>query len=295
MTRVAIATSAAAQLATEFDDDERLAEVLRGRGAEVELVPWDAEADWADFDLVVVRSTWDYTGRLEEFLGWAERVGGRLRNPPEVLRWNSDKRYLADLEAAGLAVVPTAFVEPGDRRPSLDGELVVKPAVSAGGRDTGRFAPAAHAEAEALLARLSAAGRVAMVQPYLGAVDERGETALVFVAGELAHALRKRAVLRPDEVAPVRDDALGAAEAMYDPELVTAGESSAAERELAARVVAHVGDRFGSTLLYARVDLVPGPAGDPVLIELELVEPNLYLNVHPGTAERLAEAILAVA
>jgi hypothetical protein len=131
-----------------------------------------------------------------------------------------------------------------------------------------------------------------MVQPYLGAVDQVGETALLYLAGEFAHSLRKGPVLSPDEVAPVREDALGAAEAMYDPELVAAGKSSAAERDVAARVLDYVADRFGSTPLYARVDLVPGPAGDPILMELELVEPNFYLNIHPESAERAAGAIL---
>jgi hypothetical protein len=292
--RVAIATSAAAAaVRSEFDDDERLAEVLRGRGAGVELVRWDAGVDWSGFDLVVVRSTWDYTGRLDEFLNWADSVGPRLQNAPEVLRWNANKEYLADLEAEGLPVVPTLLVRPGEPVPELDGEVVVKPTVSAGGRDTGRFGRDAHELARGLLDRLSAEGRVAMVQPYLAAVDEHGETALLYIAGELAHVLRKRAVLAPDEVAPVRDDALGAAEAMYDPELVTAGESSAAEREVAGRILDYVTDRFGSSPLYARVDLVPGPTGDPVLIELELVEPNLYLNIYPATADRVADAILA--
>jgi hypothetical protein len=202
---------------------------------------------------------------------------------------------LGELEEAGLPVVPTEFVEADGAVPALEGELVVKPTVSAGGRDAGRFGPEAHEEARARLARLAAAGRAAMVQPYLGAVDERGETALLYVRGELAHVLRKRAVLRPDEVAPVRDDALGAAEAMYDPELVTAGESSRAEREVGSRIVGYVTDRFGSPPLYGRVDLVPGPDGDPVLIELELVEPNFYLNIYPETADRVADAIVAEA
>jgi hypothetical protein len=293
--RIAIATSAAAQMTPQFDDDERLAGVLRARGVDARLARWDSEEDWRRFDVVVVRSTWDYTERLEQFLEWAESVGDRLRNAPEVLRWNSDKRYLADLEASGLAVVPTVFAEPGDPTPTLEGEVVVKPTVSAGGRDTGRFGPAAYEEARAMLERLSGEGRTAMVQPYFGAVDERGETALVFIAGRLAHALRKRAVLRPDEVAPVRDDALGAAEAMYDPELVTPGESTAAERELAGRVIDYVTVRFGAAPLYGRVDLVPGPTGDPILIELELVEPNLYLSIYPETAKLVSDAIVAEA
>jgi len=290
--RVAIATS---EVVPElFDDDELIVEALERLGVEAGFIPWDAEGvDWAGFELVVVRSTWDYTGRLEEFRDWADGVGDRLRNPAAVLRWNSDKRYVADLAEAGIPAVPTAFVEPGDDVPALEGEVVVKPVISAGGRDTGRFRPPAHDEARALLARLGEAGRTAMVQPYLGAVDERGETALVFVAGEFSHALRKRAVLRPDEVAPVRDDALGAAEAMYDPDLVRASDSTEAERGLGLRVIEHIADRFGATPLFARVDLVPGPDGEPVVMELEAIEPCLYLHESPPTAERLAKAIAA--
>ena len=241
----------------------------------------------------MVRSTWDYTGRLEEFRAWTDSVGERLRNPAELLRWNSDKRYLADLGLAGIPSVPTRFVEPGGEVGELVGEVVVKPVISAGGRDTGRFRPPVHDEARGLLARLGEAGRTAMVQPYLGAVDERGETALVFVAGEFSHALRKRAVLAPDEVAPVRDDALGAAEAMYDEDLVRASESTEAERALGARVVEYIAERFGATPLFARVDLVPGPGGEPVVMEIEAIEPCLYLHESPRTAERLAEAIAA--
>lgn len=290
--RVAIATCDV--VPDQFDDDGLVAEALARRGIETGFVSWDAAGvDWAEFELVVVRSTWDYTARLDEFREWAAGIGGRLRNRPELIRWNSDKRYLGELAAAGLAVVPTRFVVPGEPTPELEGEVVVKPAVSAGGRDTGRFGPDAHGEARKLAARLAAAGRIAMVQPYLGAVDTLGETALVFVAGELTHALRKRAVLRPDEVAPVRDDALGAAEAMYDPDLVRASDATAAERDLAAAIVGFVAERFGEPPLYARVDLVPGPGGDPVLMELEVVEPCLYLHESPPTAERLAEAIAA--
>ncbi len=169
----------------------------------------------------------------------------------------------------------------------------MKPTVSAGGRHTGRFGLEAHGEARALVEEIVDGGRGAMVQPYLGAVDSAGETALVHIAGEFAHALRKRAVLAPDEVAPVRDDPLGAAEAMYDPELVRASESTAAEREVAAEILGWVSERFGEPPLYARVDLVPGADGEPVLMELEVVEPCLYLHESPATAERLAEAIAA--
>lgn len=191
--RIALATAAA--VPPEFDDDQLLAEELRARGAEAEFALWDGGVDWPAFDLVVIRSTWDYTRRLDDFLAWAETVGDRLRNPPEVVRWNSDKRYLADVAGAGLAVVPTTYIGPGDDTLDLPDEVIVKPTISAGARDTGRFGREHHDRARALLARLAAAGRTAMVQPYLASVDAHGETAVVFVAGAPTHVLRKRPVL----------------------------------------------------------------------------------------------------
>jgi hypothetical protein len=209
-----------------------------------------------------------------------------------MVRWNSDKHYMGDLESAGVPVVPTRFVEPGDDLPPLAGEVAIKPTISAGGRDTGRFGPEAHEDARALVESILAGGRTAMVQPYLDTVDREGETALVFIAGEPAHVLTKRAVLAPDEVAPVRDDVLGAAEAMYDPTLVTPGEARDDQWALGRRVIGHLHDRFDTVPLIARVDTVREPGGSPVLMELEAVEPNLYLRQAPATAELLAEAIL---
>jgi hypothetical protein len=244
---------------------------------------------------VVIRSTWDYTWRRDEFLAWADRVGDRLRNSPAVVRWNSDKRYLGALGSAGLAVVRTRFVEPGDEPPRLVGEVVVKPTVSAGGRDTGRFGPDAHDMAAELVGRILASGRTAMVQPYLESVDREGETALVFVAGEPVHALRKRAVLQPDEVAPVRDDALGAAEAMYDPSLVRSSSAQPDEVDAARAIVDHLGERFGSTPLIVRVDLARAADGSPTVMELEAIEPSMYLGLDPASAPRIAAAVLAEA
>ncbi len=290
--RVAIATFTG--LPPEFADDQRLAVALENLGIESEPIAWDEpDANWRQFDAVVIRSTWDYARRRDEFLAWADSVGDRLHNSAAVLRWNSDKRYLGELAEAGFATVSTTYVGPGDSIGELSGEIVVKPTISAGGRDTGRFGPAAHEGARSLIAAIQASGRTAMVQPYQPSVDSAGETAVVCLNGEPSHVLRKRAVLGADEVAPVRDDALGAAEIMYDPGLVTAGEASERELALAREVIAHVAARFGYMPLYARVDLLQDADGAPLVLELEAVEPNLYLDQVEGASQRVAEAIVA--
>jgi hypothetical protein len=290
---VRVALASIEWLPPGFTELELLTAALEEQGVSVAVEPWDAQrVDWQAFDLVVVRATWDYTWRYEEFLAWADSVGERLHNQPALVRWNADKRYMGDLAEAGIPVVATTYVEPGDPLPELDGEVVVKPAISAGARDTGRFGPSAHQAARALLHTMATQGRTALVQPYLSAVDTAGETAIVLVDGRPSHALRKHAVLAADEVAPTRDDPLGGAEAMYDPELVKADRASDEELALAADVVAEIGRRFGEVPLYARVDVVQGPAGSPVLLELEAVEPNLYHEQAPHSAGVLADAIV---
>ena len=288
--RIAVATCGV--MAPEFTDDERLIRELESRGAEVVHEPWDRPLDWPSFDAVAVRSTWDYTLRHEDFAEWARAVGPRLHNSAQLMLWNSDKQYLADLSAAGIPVVETVYLAPGMQWQGDEREVVVKPTISAGGRDTGRFRPEAHDQARNLIAKIHASGRTAMVQPYLGSVDALGETALVFIDGELSHPLRKGAVLAPDEVAPVRNSDLKVAEAMYDPTLVVTGSFEDDERALAERVLAEVTDRFGYEPLYARVDMLRGEDDGPVLLELEAVEPNLYLSEYPEGAGRLAEAIV---
>ena len=282
-------------LTPEFRDDDLLLECLSERGAEAGAHPWDDDSiDWNSYDLVVARTVWDYVLRHEEFLAWLASVRAPVENAPELIRWNSDKRYLAELRESGLPVIETAFVAPGGEPPAIEREVVVKPSISAGGRSTGRFGPAAADAATELIGRIGAGGGTAMVQPYLPSVEGHGETAVVMVGGELSHVLRKGSMLRPDEVAPVRThDELGVAEAMYDPELVLSSSAADDELELAERVVAEVRRRFATTPLYARVDMLRDPGGSPVLLELEAVEPNLYFDQAPGAAERLADAIVA--
>jgi hypothetical protein len=282
---VKVAFATCRDLPDGWDDDREAA-----RLAGAEFVAWDDPGvDWRSYDRVVVRSVWDYSHRLDEFLAWCAAVGPeRLANVPELVAFDSDKRYLGELRAR---TAPTTFVGPGDPLPELRGEVVVKPNVSAGARDTGRFGPARHADALALIERIRASGRVAIVQAYLAEVDRRGETALVFIDGELSHTLRKRAVLRGEGEAPLADGPLAPAAAMLEDDLVVATEAEPGQVEFAEAVVAEVRERFG-TPLYVRVDIAHGDDGAPLLMELEAIEPCLYLDLVPGAAERFARAVL---
>lgn len=264
------------------DDVRDLIGALAPLGIEAEPVVWDGGADWTRYDLVVVRSTWDYTSRRDRFVAWAESLP-RVLNPAEIIRWNTDKRYLRDLAGAGLPVVPTRW-DPDDI-PSDWPEYVIKPAVSIGSGDTARWGPGEEDRARAHLRSLRDAGRTVMVQPYLAAVDTAGETALVFCDGEYSHAGRKAQILTAGAgvQGSVRDDATRGQ--------VTAAAATEAELDVANRALAAVPG--GEDLLYARVDLIPGPDGGPMIIELELTEPNLYLHHGEGGAERFAKAIAA--
>ncbi|MCW3844331.1 hypothetical protein ONA70_30005 [Micromonospora yasonensis] len=286
--RVALVTCSALP---DLDPDDRLVlGPLAARGITAEPARWDDSAvDWSGYDLVVLRSPWDYALRHGEFVAWAQNVP-RLVNPADVVAWNTDKRYLAELSAAGVPTVPTTWIEPGQHwtPPADAGEYVIKPAVSAGSQDTGRYdlADPEHRElAVAHVRRLAAAGRVTMVQPYLGAVDTAGETALLFLAGPdglaFSHAIRKGPMLTgPDEgVAGLYK------EEQIDARTATPEQLDTAEKTLA--VVPGGTDR----LLYARVDLIPGPDGAPVLVELELTEPSLFIGYADGAPDRLAAAI----
>ena len=269
--QVALATCV--QLPDLDEDGPALLAALAAQGVHAEPVVWSSGADWATYDLVVVRSCWDYTTRRAEFLAWAASVP-RLANPAEVLAWNTDKRYLAGLAAAGVPVVPTTFVAPGEPFEVPAGEHVVKPTVSAGARDTRRFAAGESSAAHA--AALLAAGRDVMVQPYVSGIEQAGETAVLSFLGVHSHAIRK---------APVLVDGTAVAPGVV---AITPRTASAAELAVAEQVRALVP---GGPLLYARVDLVPGPGG-PLVMELEVTEPSLFLGHAAGAADRLAAAVV---
>ncbi len=281
MPRLALATCAALP---ELDADSALVlPELTALGVAAEVLVWDRpDVEWDAYDLVAVRSVWDYTGRREEFLAWARAVP-RLVNPYRVLAWNTSKTYLHDLAQAGVPVVPTVIAAPGeayDLPPGAD-EVVVKPAVSAGAQDTARV-PAG--QAGPLVAALHRRGRTAVVQPYQRAVDDAGETAVVWFDGALSHSARKAPLLVPGVPPPdaYDDDA--------DDEVVSARTATDEEVAGAAAALAVV-PGSGGTLPYARVDLVPGDDGRPRVLEVEVTEPTLFLRQAPGSAARFAAAL----
>jgi glutathione synthase/RimK-type ligase-like ATP-grasp enzyme len=274
-----------AQSAQALDQDlHPLVAALARANVPAEVVLWDTPGlDWSRYSLVLIRSTWDYVTRYSEFLAWCDRVAAvtKLANPADLVRWNTDKRYLRDLELKGIPVVPTVFVGPGESCAWPAGECVVKPTVSAGAVNTERFAPDASDAAKVFLVTLLEQGMTAMVQPYLSSVDARGETALVYFHGEYSHSFRKGPILKG-----AKDMQAG----LFAAENLTATEPTAAERELAEAVMHQIpGGR--SRTLYARVDLILDEAGQPCLLELELTEPSVNFDLAPGSADRFAQAL----
>jgi len=282
--RVAIATCAEHP---ELDGEGcLLLDALRQRSIDARAEVWTAQpaAGWQGYDLVVLRSTWDYTFMLERFARWTQSVGPRLHNAPEVVAWNADKRYLFDLERAGIATISTAHVAPGAPFVPPPGRYVVKPAVAAGSRGAAVFDDARHAAAREHVEALHAGGHDVLLQPYLDAVDgAEGETALVFIDGALSHAMRKGALLALDLPPP---------DGLFRAEQMSPVEPAADVVALGRRVHAYVEQRFGRPL-YARVDVLRDGAGRPAVLELELIEPSLFLDFAPGSADALARAIAA--
>lgn len=275
----------------EPDPDEApLVSALAERGVHAEVVAWDDEgADWSRFERAILRSTWNYIHDLPAFLRWMERAAEEtiLDNPPSVVRDNVDKIYLRALEQRGVPVTPTWFVakdEPFDLEAELAwrgwSDVVVKPRVGAASFSTRRFHPGQAAEGAAFLRDLTSR-RDAMVQPYVRSVDGYGERALVWIAGQLTHAVRKSPRL-------ARED-----ESVSDALDIAPDERRLAEETLAPLVGEGELARERTELLYARVDLVRDDAGAPMLMELELCEPSLFLVQHPPALARLADAIAA--
>jgi hypothetical protein len=261
-------------------DDDGLVGALRSRGLHARWLSWD-DPDARSADLVILRATWDYVDRLDEFLAWTRRVKNLL-NAPDVVAWNTNKRYLLDLESRGVPIVPSAVFAPGHpvRMPAAR-EIVVKPSVGAGSIGAHRFTDMA--AAAAYVADLQAEGRDVLVQEYDPRVDRDGETALVFLAGKQSHAFTKRAMLPPPGRTPELEvtgtyavEQLQPAEPDFEIWDVGVAALNAA--------AAHLGID-ASEFLYARVDVIGGRK-DPRLLGLELVEPSLgWRQLDPKTRE----------
>lgn len=267
------------------EDDFPLVAALEARGATVEPVVWDdAGVDWSALSIAVIRSTWDYHKRADEFAAWIARAGAvtRMWNPPALVQWNADKRYLRALEGKGIRIVPTEWAEPGARldiaaRMKAQGweKVVVKPAVSGGGwrtvlADAGNVAYA-QTELDALLAD----GRTAMLQRYMPAVapGAYGERSILCIDGEITHSVKKNSHFAP------RD-------AEADPVGMPGADEVAFAREVLGKVEL--------PFLYARVDIVPDDANEGAfrLMELEMTEPTLFLRDSKTATERLADGIV---
>ncbi|MEO6952525.1 MAG: hypothetical protein ABI321_11975 [Polyangia bacterium] len=264
-----LALVTATTLSRPDEDEPLLLAALRARGVDVHMAAWDdPDVDWHEYDAAVVRSTWNYVHARDRFVAWAHATAKvtRLANPASVLEWNSEKSYLLRYAARGIATVPTVIVPRGSTpllRELVDWpEVVIKPRVSAGSFETYRVD---RADRDGRLA-VCAAERDVLVQPYIRSVESHGERSLVFLAGTLTHAIRKSPRFDSDDESvrsvPIEDD----------------------ERRFAAEVLANVDE----PLLYARVDLARAEDGTPLLMELELVEPSLFLRHDAVALEHFA-------
>jgi hypothetical protein len=257
----------------------------------------DPDIRWAEFDLVLANGAWDNIHRPEEFLRWVDRTAEvtRLVNPPDILRWSLDKRYLATLAAAGVPTVPTTWLDPDQPEPALEqrlgnrldpvfppGEFVVKPAISGGGFETARYQAGESILALAHVRRLLAAGRAVMVQPYQAAVDTHGEAGLIFLGSQFSHAIAKSQLLQRGT---------GPQAHQWQDEKIGALQPTEAQLAVARAALTTAESLLGPTT-YARVDLVPAANGTPALLELELLDPALFFETRPVAAVRFAHVLL---
>ena len=287
--QVALVTCSA--MPTGDVDDAHLTAALEDAGVTYSWVEWnsaDPRALGDSFDIAVLRSPWDYPEQHEHFLQWVAAIPIPVHNPPAVVSWNSNKSYLLDLAAAGVPAVPTQIVDSIDQdwnAPAGFDEIVVKPAIGVGSMGARRFTAtdvdAARAHAESLIR----SGRPAMVQPYLTSVDAGSETALIHFDGVFSHSITKGAMLTHDGQRPLVDG-------LYVMENIDARVANDAQREVARRALAAIPNATTQGApLYARVDLIDDDNGDPVVLELELIEPSLFFAFDPPAAGRFVAAI----
>lgn len=279
-------------------DDEGLLDALSDRGLDPHVVRWDDKSvDWSDSAAQVTRSVRDYPHRRKEYLQWAHSVP-RLLNHADIQEWNSDKHYLQELQKLGLKVVPTTWIEP-DRglskhqvhsRFPASGDFVVKPAVSSGGRDMGRYTANTVSHRQKALAQamdLLASGETVMVQRYIDEVDEHGEMSLVYINGLMSHAVKKRAMLHPAET---REDEI------YDEVILSQAGTEREWRwgeEIRRALHAYVRSRMGrdEQFLFNRIDIIEDGKGGYYVMEVSLVDALLYLKDTEGALDTFADGI----
>jgi glutathione synthase/RimK-type ligase-like ATP-grasp enzyme len=291
MARLALATCT--EIPDLDNEGQQLLTACREAGIDTEPAVWDDPGvDWDEFDLVLIRSTWDYQNRPQDFRAWTERIGRRLRNAPEIVAWNISKRYLHVLAGWGFPVVPSEFLEPGACRDGIEaalpsgGEYVVKPAVSAGSRDTARYVAGDSEDRERAIGHASdllGDGRTVIVQPFLKSVETEAETAVILLGGEPVHAMRK---------GPLLEIGQGLEEELFREEEMSLRTADGEELRLAQAVVERLGAEVAPPL-YARVDMLRDDAGRPTLLELEVIEPSLFLDHSPSSLARLVELLAA--
>lgn len=253
-------------------DAAPLAEALARAGIEATLVAWDdPTADWDAPIPTLLRSTWNYALDVGRFLAWVDRAShaAPLWNPPHVVRTNVRKRYLLDLQARGVPIVPTVLARPGEPVSMPWSRFVIKPEVGAGSLDTRVFEPGDPAAAAHLTELLSRG--FALVQPYISSVDDYGERSLIWIDGQLTHAIRKMPRFAGD------------AESVEGPFPIPDDEREVAEAALAP---------YAASILYGRVDLARDDSGRPMVMELELVEPSLFFARHPPALERFVRRLV---
>lgn len=257
------------------------AAVLERAGLAVEGRAWTQSDDFPSFDLVLPLLTWGYCRAAPAWAAavadWAAR-GVRLQNPAAVLAWNVDKTYLGRLAARGAPVVPTRYVDRvseaalAEAAAAFDTEaLIAKPQISASAWQTIRWSPGTSLD--------GGPDGPAMIQPFLPAILDEGEISLVYIGGAYNHALRKRPRPGDFRVQPEHDG------------IIAAHDASADERAAAEAVLAAVEE----PLLYARIDMTRDFAGAPQLMELELVEPDLYFEHDPTRGTAFAAAVARAA
>lgn len=267
----------------DMDEAPTLA-AFRAAGHEAHTLAWDdPKQSPAGFDVCLIRATWDYVEKLDAFLAWCEQAASvsRVVNSASVIRWNAHKAYLAELESAGVPIVPTRFVRSDG---SVDAaavlasaeweDVVVKPSVGAGSYLTKRFRAHQTESAAAFLAE-QAASRDMMIQQYLPSVestDGTGERSLVWIAGEVTHAVEKMPRFDGDD------------------ESVRGRSPTEQERDFAHKTVDAAVGVLGETPMYARVDVMTLDSGETVLSELELIEPSLFFPLGNGAVERFVRA-----